>query len=165
MLKKSSISFLGLLLTVTVSNLSAQDNINFSAELLSGKKIEFAQVYSKGVTLVNFWALWCKPCRVEMKALKELHEKYKDNGFQILGINQDSPRSVSKVESFVKSQDIKYDVVLDTNKELFEIFNGQVVPLTILYNKEGKVVYQNSGYLPGDEFKLEEEIKKALAIN
>ena len=151
---------LGMLFSVAVIN--AQDKIDFNTELLSGDEIKFSEMYSNGVTLVNFWALWCKPCRVEMKALKELYEKYSPQGFQILGINQDSPRSVAKVESYIASHEVKYDVALDPNKELFEMFNGQVVPLTLLYDKSGKVVYQNTGYLPGDEFKLEEAIKKVL---
>ena len=154
-----------MIILAVCSNMYGQDKINFSGELLNGDKIEFAEVYPNGVTLVNFWALWCKPCRVEIKALKELYEKYKNTGFQVIGINQDSPRSVAKVESFVKAHELNYKIVLDPNKELFELFNGQVVPLTLLYNKEGKVVYQNTGYLPGDEFKLEEEIKKATGVN
>ena len=154
--------YLFLIILSTISVVQAQDKIDFSTELLSGKEIKFSELYSNGVTLVNFWALWCKPCRVEMKALKELYEKYSDQGFQILGINQDSPRSVAKVESYIASHEVKYNIALDPNKELFDMFNGQVVPLTMLYDKSGKVVYQNTGYLPGDEFKLEEAIKKAL---
>ncbi len=145
-----------------VNSAFSQDNINFSSKLLSGEKIEFSEITSEGVTLVNFWALWCKPCRVEMKALKKLHDKYSDQGLNILGINQDTPRSVNKVESFIKSQNVKYDIVLDPNKELFEMFNGQAVPYTLLYDKSGTVVYKATGYLPGDEIKLEEKIKETL---
>ncbi len=150
----------GMLFSITAIN--AQDKIDFSTELLSGDEIQFSEMYANGVTLVNFWALWCKPCRVEMKTLKRLYEKYSNQEFQILGINQDSPRSVAKVESYIVSHEVKYHIALDPNKELFEMFNGQVVPLTLLYDKSGKVVYQSTGYLPGDEFKLEEAIRKTL---
>lgn len=146
-------------------NIYAQDKIDFKAETLSGTEINFSEVYKNGPTLINFWALWCKPCRIEMKALKSLYERYADEGFNIIGINQDSPRSVAKVESFISSQNIKYTIVLDPNKELFNLFNGQVVPLTLLYDRKGNVVYQNQGYLPGDEFSLEEEIKKLIGTD
>lgn len=158
---KSKIYFWAIIIS-GLSIVRAQDNIDFNAESLSGKEIKFSEIYPQGITLVNFWALWCKPCRAEMKSLKTLYEKYSNRGFQIIGINQDSPRSVAKVESYIASHEVKYDIVLDPNKELFDMFNGQVVPLTILYDKSGKVIYQNTGYLPGDEFKLEDAIKKAL---
>ena len=97
-----------------------------------------------------------------MKALNDIYKKYSDRGFQILGINQDTPRSVAKVKSFVASLSVEYHIGLDPNQELFNMFNGQLIPLTILYDTEGNVVYQNTGYLPGDEFKIEEAVKKVL---
>jgi len=144
--------------------LKAQDKIEFPVEFLSGEKKNFSEIYPEGPTLVNFWALWCKPCRAEMKALNELYKKYSDKGFQILGINQDTPRSLAKVKAFVGSQGIQYKIALDPNNEYFELFNGQVLPLTILYDREGNVVYQNTGYFPGDEFKIEKEIQKTLNL-
>lgn len=165
MIKKRIKYYLLLLVILSFNSLQAQDNIDFNIKLISGTEIQFSELIAKKVTLVNFWALWCKPCRIEMKALKELHEKYRNNGFEILGINQDTPRSSAKVESYINVQNIDYKIALDPNKEYFELFNGQVVPLTLLYDKSGKVIYKNTGYLPGDEFKLEEIIKKILEDN
>ena len=91
-----------------------------------------------------------------------MFKKYNSDGFQIIAVNEDTPRSLAKVESFVKSQGLDFNIVLDPNKDLFEQFNGQAIPLAILYDKTGNVVYQNVGYLPGDEVKLEEELKKLL---
>ena len=139
-----------------------QENIDFSIDLLSGEKVKFSDLYKDGPVLINFWALWCKPCRTEIKYLKKISEKYADKNFKILGINQDTPRSLSKVNSFVNSYGIKYLVGLDPNKKYFEMFNGQVIPYSILYNTKGEAVYIHSGYLPGDEIKLEEAVKNLL---
>ncbi|KAB2839217.1 MAG: TlpA family protein disulfide reductase [Melioribacteraceae bacterium] len=148
---------------ITFMNLiNAQDQIEFTIELLNGDEVEFSKLYKDGPVLVNFWALWCKPCRTEMKYLKAIYEKYSEQGFKILGINQDTPKSLSKVNSFVESYDLKYLIGLDPNKKYFEMFNGQVLPFSILYNKNGEVVYMHTGYLPGDEIKLEEAVKKVL---
>ena len=152
-----------IVLITTVQNFS-QDKLDFTLDLVDGESKAFSEIYPDGPLLVNFWALWCKPCRTEMKALVNLYAKYSADGFQILGINQDTPRSLAKVRSFVESHQIDYLIALDPNKEIFEMYNGQVIPLSILYDKEGNILYQSTGYLPGDEFKLEEEIVKALEV-
>ena len=140
----------------------AQSNIDFSAETLKGEEIEFTEVYKNGPTIVSFWALWCKPCRAEMKHLENMFNSYSDKGFTIIGINQDSPRSVAKVKSYISSHKISFPIVTDPNQEIFQMFNGQSIPLTVLFNKRGEIVYRHTGYLPGDEKKLESELKKML---
>jgi len=152
------------LILISGINLIAQDQIDFSGETLENEEIEFSEVYSNGPTLVNFWALWCKPCRAEMRHLQGIYDKYKDKGFTILGINQDSPRSVAKVKSFVSSHKLTFPIITDANQEIFQQFNGQSIPLSVLYNNEGEVVYTHVGYLPGDEAELESEIQKVLGI-
>ncbi len=54
--------------------------------------------------------------------------------------------------------------VTDANQEVFQQFNGQSIPLTVLYNQNGDVIYKHVGYLPGDEIELEKEVKIALGI-
>ncbi len=158
--------FLSIVLLVLVlpSQFFSQDKIEFTAETINNEEINFSEIYKKGPTLVNFWALWCKPCRAEMRHLEAIYEKYKENGFTILGINQDSPRSVAKVKAFVSSHNLNFPIVTDPNQDIFQQFNGQSIPLNVLYNQIGEVVYTHVGYLPGDETKLEEEIKKVLGI-
>lgn len=140
----------------------SQNNIDFRAETLENKEIKLSEVYENSPTLVSFWALWCKPCRAEIRHLENLFNIYKEKGFTIVGINQDTPRSLAKVKSFVSSHNVTFPIVLDPNQEIFQKFNGQSIPLSVLFNKKGEVVYTHLGYLPGDEIELEEAIKKAL---
>ncbi|MFZ1292499.1 MAG: TlpA disulfide reductase family protein [Melioribacteraceae bacterium] len=142
--------------------LFSQSNIDFSAQTLENKNIKFSETLKDSPTLISFWALWCKPCRTEMKYLEDYFEKYKTKGFNIIGINQDSPRSLAKVKSFVATHKVSFPIVLDPNQEIFQKFNGQSIPLTVLFNKNGEIVYSHIGYLPGDEIKLEKEIIKLL---
>ncbi|OGV03558.1 MAG: hypothetical protein A3J84_00305, partial [Ignavibacteria bacterium RIFOXYA2_FULL_37_17] len=139
-----------------------QDKVNFSVSTIDNREIELSELYNKGPLLVNFWALWCEPCKVEMRVLKKLYEKYKDKGFMIVGINQDSPKSVSKVRSYISSQKINFPVALDPNNQYLQKLNGQSIPYSLLFNGEGEIVYKSVGYLPGDEIKLEKEIQKLL---
>lgn len=145
--------------------LQAQENFDFTIQLLDGEEIQFSEFNAGGITLVNFWALWCKPCRNEMKELEKLYGMYKESGFEILAINQDTPRSAAKVESFVSSQNLSFNIGLDPNRILSDMFNVQAIPHTVLFDREGREVYRSTGYLPGDEFKLETEINKILEQN
>ncbi|MDX1700840.1 MAG: TlpA disulfide reductase family protein [Melioribacteraceae bacterium] len=155
---------IAILLILMSSNFKAQDNIQFYGETVDNEEINFSDINSKGPTLINFWALWCKPCRAEMKHLVDIYNKYSDKDFTILAINQDTPRSLAKVKSFASSHKISFPVIKDPNQEIFQQFNGQSIPLSILYNSEGKVVYSQVGYLPGDEVKLEAEVRKVLGL-
>ncbi len=149
---------------VISSNISGQDNIDFSFETINNDEYRFSQLLENGPTLVSFWALWCKPCRAEMRHLESIYENYKDKGLTILGVNQDTPRSLAKVKSYISTHNITFPIALDPNTDIFQQFNGQSIPLSILYNKEGKVVYKHVGYLPGDEIELENRIKTLLGI-
>jgi peroxiredoxin len=98
-----------------------------------------------------------------MKYLDAIYQKYKDKGFTILGINQDSPKSVSKVRSYISSQKISYPVALDPNTQYLQKLNGQSVPYSLLYDSNGKLVYKHSGFLPGDEIEIEKQIEQTLS--
>ena len=153
-----------ILISISSFNILAQSKIEFSGETLENKNIVLTEIIKNGPVLVNFWALWCKPCRAEMRHLENLFEKYKDKGFTIIGVNQDTPRSLAKVKSFVSTHGVNFPIALDPNQEIFQQFNGQSIPLSVLYNNQGEVVYKHVGYLPGDEIELEEEIKNVLGI-
>ena len=119
-------NFIKFLLLLIIFNIkiSAQSNYDFKSETIDNKEIIFSEVLQNGPVLVNFWALWCKPCRSEMKHLDAIFLKYKENGLTILGVNQDSPRSLAKVKAFVSSHKINYPVITDPNQEIFQKFNG-----------------------------------------
>ena len=142
--------------------LPAQNKTNFTITTLKNKKVELEKLYSKGPVLISFWALWCEPCKEEMRHLNQIYKKYKDNGFTILGINQDSPKSVSKIRAYVASHKIDFPIALDPDFQFLQKMNGQSIPYLLLFDTNGKIVYKNVGYLPGDETKLENEIRKLL---
>ncbi len=163
---KSHYQFLFFLLfIITIQDVLAQDYINFTAETIIGNEIQFPKINDSGPTLITFWALWCKPCRAEMKHLERIYREYYKKGFLIIGINQDTPRSVAKVKSYVSSHGVSFPIITDQNQELFQMFNGQSIPLAILYDKDGKVHSRHTGYLPGDEIKLENEIRHLLGLH
>lgn len=101
--------FIGLLTAPVL----AQRAPNLVVETLAGKKLALEELRSNGPTLVTFWALWCSPCKLELKQLQSLYEKYGSRGFTVLAINQDSPKSFAKVRSYVAAQGFTFPVGLD----------------------------------------------------
>jgi len=140
----------------------AQNKVDFRYELMDKSKAKLSDLYKDGPVLVNFWATWCKPCLHEIKALNKMYENYKREGFKILGVNQDTPRSLTKVKALVSSSRLKYLIALDANKEIAEKFNVQAVPANFLIDKNGEIVFTSTGYFPGDEVEIEDALKKIL---
>ncbi len=92
------------------------------------------------VKILNFWASWCLPCLKEFSSLKVLREKYKEEDLGIYAITSDSPKEAEKI---IKKMNLNFKVVFDKNG-LFDSFNIDAVPYTIIYSK-GKVVQVSKG--------------------
>jgi len=121
------------------------------------------QIFAKGkVTVISFWATWCSPCKRELDAIAEIYPDWQeDYDVELLAVTIDDARGVAKVPAMVSSKGWEYKVLSDSKQELQRALNFQTVPQTFLLNAAGEIVYTHSGYSPGDEFELEEEIKKA----
>jgi len=115
------------------------------------------------LTLVNFWATWCQPCMVEMKHLDRLHKAYKDQGFQVVSVTIDDARSKSMVKPLVKRNGYSFRVLYDTETQLVSVVNpAKTLPYNMLIGADLTVLWTHLGYTPGDEKKMEEQIKKNL---
>lgn len=144
------------------ASLSAQKVPSVEFSTLSGEKVTVEQLRKSGPVLITFWALWCEPCRHELKILNELHQKYAGEGFKVFGINMDTPKGFSKVKGYLSANGIVFDNTADPSGEYIQKFNGQSIPYALLIDKSGNIQYRQTGYLPGDEIKLEQKIKEVL---
>ena len=121
--------------------------------------------YKNGPILVNFWNLACEPCKKEMKFLNPFDQKFEEHGFNVISVNMDTPRSLSKVKSFIKSKKYTFTVLSDPRAQLFRKSGGSIMPYTLLVDKEGTIINKHTGYNLGDEINLEKEIKHILGID
>jgi len=135
---------------------------DFTLQDLDGNELTLYQFVEKGPVVVSFWATWCKPCLRELPHLQELYDEYKEKGVSMLAISVDSPRSVSKVKSFINGHEYTLTVLLDPNKDVSRKFNAHLFPYTFVINGEGNIVYKSYGYRPGDEKKVEKELDALL---
>jgi thiol-disulfide isomerase/thioredoxin len=163
------ILYLILLLTNLTSSYADQKRDmmlpDLSIKLISGKQASLSSLLEDGPILVNFWATWCAPCKKEMIFLEEFHKKYSDQGFRVLAISTDSPKSMSKVKSYIRAKKHTFLVGLDPNQEVSKKMNAMVMPTVILIDKDRKVSWYHQGFIPGDEHEIEAQILKLLNAN
>ena len=112
------------------------------------------------VVMVNFWATWCGPCRVEMPHLNRLYEKYRGSGFVLLGVNIDeNPRAAADLAAKLG---MKFPVLLDTDKKVSRLYDLSAMPSTVLIDRDGRVRYVHRGYRDGYELTYDTQIRELL---
>jgi len=124
-----------------------------SVEVLNGQKVELTELVNKeGPTVISFWATWCKPCILELNEMQDLYSDWIDEtNVKIIAVSIDDSRSADKVRSFVNGKGWEFEVVLDKNSNLKRALNINNVPYTMIVNRDQEIVWQHSGYVPGDE--------------
>jgi thiol-disulfide isomerase/thioredoxin len=130
---------------------------DFTLPTLDGRSFSLAE-HRGQVVLVNFWATWCPPCRVETPDLVALQSDYASRGFQIVGVNMDEDRG--NVGPFVRQYRLNYPVVLPNGS--FPLANGvDALPTSILIDRNGRVARRYVGMI--SEAAIRADIDKLLA--
>jgi thiol-disulfide isomerase/thioredoxin len=152
--------FLTILFLLAVPAIPAltQQLPEFSIKDIDNNFQSFDDLKGDKLTLFDFWATWCKPCRNAIPQLNAIYKEYQEQGLEIVGVNCDGPRSQAKVMPTVRSMDIQYPVLLDINADLMNELNLVNFPTLIAVSPKGRVVYVHEGFALGDEV----EIKKAI---
>jgi thiol-disulfide isomerase/thioredoxin len=129
---------------------------------LDGKEVDLQEIANNGkVTVISFWATWCSPCKKEIENIKDVMEKWeKDYNVQLVTISTDDSRNAMKVKPYVKAKNWNFINLIDVNQDTKRVLNWPNVPYTLLIDKTGTIVYKHVGYQEGDEFVLEDELKK-----
>lgn len=130
----------------------------FTLRDLRGNQVSLSDFRGQPVVL-NFWATWCSPCRVEIPHLEALYTKYKEQGLVVLGLNTET--DYMKVKHFAEPR-ISYTVLLDGGTQA-QGYDVSGIPCTYYIDREGVVQHRSVGFGPGDEVLIEEKIKKLLA--
>lgn len=130
----------------------------FSTVTVEGAPIALDEVRGN-VTVLNFWATWCGPCRVEMPHLQAAYEQYAEDGLQILAINRGEP--VERVAAFKDEFGLTFPVLLDQSDAItgadYQVFS---MPTTFVLDEDGVILFRHFGALSAA--KLDEMLVDAL---
>lgn len=104
------------------------------------------------VSLLNFWASWCPPCRSEMPSIERLYAAMKGKKFEIIAVN--AGERLKQVEDFISKHNYTFPIYLDETNALTGVFAARGIPVTYVINKEGKIVAVRPGAMEYDQAAL-----------
>jgi peroxiredoxin len=138
------------------SNAPAPD---FTLRQIDGPNLRLGEQRGR-VVMVNFWATWCGPCRVELPHLARLHDKYRGSGFLLLGVNIDEDSNAAK--ALASKMGLTFPVLLDSKKEVVGSYDLNAMPATVLIDRDGRVRHLHRGYKDGVEQVYEQQVRALL---
>jgi thiol-disulfide isomerase/thioredoxin len=117
------------------------DGKTYTPESLAGK-----------VVVVNFWATWCGPCKMEIPALSKIYEKYKAKGAVFLGVLTNDNQGDAQLLNFRSDHEMTYPIVRASSDILVSYNYPQALPTTLVFNRGGAQVYSHVGPVDEDTF-------------
>jgi peroxiredoxin len=132
---------------------------DFQLTNIDGSNLRLSDLRGKAV-LLNFWATWCPPCKVEMPWFVELQKQYGPQGLQIVGVAMDAGNAHDEVAKFAKEMGLNYPVLLGNDKIADQYGGVDSLPTTFYIGRDGKIVTRVFGLVSHRE--IEENVRAAL---
>lgn len=134
----------------------------FTVRNLKGQRVQLAD-YKGKVVILNLWATWCGPCRVEMPGMENLYRRYRSQGLEILAVSLDKG-SPEKVRVFADEYRLSFPVLMDSEREVENLYHTLTIPTTFVIDKKGMIVAEVEGakhWESEETFKAVEYLLKA----
>lgn len=147
---------------------SRSDAAPGQAPRLTGKDIHGEYVslqdFRGKVVLLNVWATWCGPCRQELPELRELHERWKNQGLTVVGVSVDAAKDADKVAKMAQQFRLDYPLMLDPLGKSIEAFELRGYPTSFVIGKDGTVLWRRDGIIHPGDTELTNQIQAALRL-
>jgi len=134
---------------------------DFELKILNGagKTMKLSNLKGKAV-LIDFWATYCEPFKIEMPWIADLQKKYGPQGFQVVGVSMDDDAEEKAISAFARKMGVNYPILFGTEK-VADLYGGlDGLPMNLFLDRSGKIVASELGLMGKDVF--EENIKKSL---
>ena len=130
---------------------------------LDGNTVSIQSIMDEGVPVIlSFWFTSCKPCLQELGAINDAYVDWKEEAeFKVVAVSTDDSRSSSKVKPMVSGRGWSdFTILLDENGDLTRAMNVKTHPSVFILDRDGNIVYTHTGYTPGSEEELFDQILK-----
>ena len=133
----------------------------YSARTLEGKVVDVTSLRGHPV-LLNFWATWCEPCRMELPELVKLHRRLAPRGLVVVGVSLDSGRTPEQVKAFAARRDVGYALLVDSDDLASRILGISTLPVTVLIDAKGAIAWSQTGAIVPDDPGLAAALERSL---
>lgn len=141
------------------NNVKGRPAPDFQLVDLEGRNVRLADLRGKAV-LLNFWATWCPPCKIEMPWFVDLQKQYGPQGLQVVGVAMDEGNAHDAVAKFAKEMGLNYTVLLGNDKVADQYGGVDALPTTFYIGRDGKIVTRVFGLVSHKE--IEDNVRAAL---
>lgn len=139
----------------------AADPTELQVIATNGTRVALADLRGQAV-LVNLWATWCAPCREEMPHLIDIHTAYRDRGLEVIGLSVDDADLQPQVEKMAAELGVTFPIWLDPDQRLQTALDAPSLPVTIILDRKGNIVFRRDGTITADDPELTSAIERAL---
>lgn len=138
--------------------------VNVEMRAVSGAPIKLSN-YEGKVLVVNLWATWCGPCRMEIPELVKLYKEFRSKGLEVVGLSTENPdASIEGVKRFVQDYDVSYRIGWSPPEVSIALMQGrEAIPQSFVISRSGRVIRRFVGYNPNDTpTQIKEAIEEGL---
>jgi len=114
---------------------------DFQLKDLEGREIHLKSLRGN-VVLLNFWASWCGPCRLEMPVIEKLHQQFHGKGLRVFGVNDED---IDTIRDYVAEHEYSFPTLVDTNQQAMSLYRIRGIPTMVVIDREGKIAQYRLG--------------------
>jgi thiol-disulfide isomerase/thioredoxin len=129
---------------------------------MEATRVDVDSLLTTGPVVLNFWATWCRPCRVEMPHLETIQKELEPKGVHFAAVSLDTRNRKSSVEAYIKKEKVTLPVYRDPEGTLAKRFQVKAIPTTIVLDQNAEIHYRTKGYRRGDEILLKKKIEALI---
>ena len=148
-----------LVLSLNFTLFSQEQLPNTTLKTLSGSNTTLTEIAAiDDLIVVSLWATWCVPCKNELDAVAEVYDDWvSETGVKYYAVSIDDSRTAKRVRPMINGKGWEFEILLDENSDLKRAFGVSTVPYTVII-KSGEIVFKHTGYTPGFEDELYDQI-------
>lgn len=140
---------------------TAQTMPDVKVENAAGELVSTQQLVDGKPFIVSFWSLTCKPCIMELNAINDQLDEWREQvDFKVVAVSVDDVRASSRARALANGRAWDFTCLYDKNQDLRRAMNVSLTPQTYVVDQKGNIVYSHSGYTPGSELELLDKLKE-----